>query len=377
MAVGGSDGIVDIVKKFSPISNECPHIKEDTQTRVLVTTDVLSEGQNLQDAHIIVNFDLPWALVRLVQRAGRVDRLGQKSRSILCYSFLPEKGIEEIIGLRKKLKQRIRENAEVVGSDEEFFEGDPINISDLYNEKSGIFDDEEDEAEVDLGSHAYQIWKNAIDANPDLKAQVESLPDVVFSAKENLTTRRGDGAIVYARTKDDNDALAWLDSSGNIVTQSQYAILKAAECNFYAPALSKLAQHHELVKMGLAHIQKEANTVTGALGRKNSVKYRVYMRLKRFFDEHENSLFVPHGLKFALDEIYQRTLKEGAINTLSRQMRSGAPDEDLAGIVVSLHESGALCNVSAVAAEQSAAQIICSLGLIDSGSIGAGGEGAK
>ena len=97
----------------------------------------------MQDAHIVVNFYFPWALIRLVQRAGRVDRLGQKSEKIYCYSFLPEDGIEQIIGLRSKLKNRIKQNAEVVGSDEVFFDGDPVNIADLYSEKSGILDEED------------------------------------------------------------------------------------------------------------------------------------------------------------------------------------------------------------------------------------------
>ena len=63
---------------------------------MLVATDVLSEGQNLQDAAIVVNYDLPWALIRLVQRAGRVDRIGQKADEILCYSFLPAEGVEKL-----------------------------------------------------------------------------------------------------------------------------------------------------------------------------------------------------------------------------------------------------------------------------------------
>jgi superfamily II DNA/RNA helicase len=134
--------------------------------RVLITTDVLSEGQNLQDAHIILNYDLPWAIIRLIQRAGRVDRIGQKAEQIFCYSFLPEDGIEAIINLRRRLTQRIEENANVVGSDETFFDGDPVNLADLYNEKSGILDGEDDDTEVDLASLAYQIWKNATDANP-------------------------------------------------------------------------------------------------------------------------------------------------------------------------------------------------------------------
>jgi len=57
---------------FSPRSNKRNYSAAD-ETRVLLATDVLSEGQNLQDASIIVNFDLPWAIIRLIQRAGRVD----------------------------------------------------------------------------------------------------------------------------------------------------------------------------------------------------------------------------------------------------------------------------------------------------------------
>ena len=362
IAVGGSDDIVKLVNKFSPRSNEQPQVPIDDQIRVLITTDVLSEGQNLQDAHIVVNFDLPWALVRLIQRAGRVDRLGQQSPEILCYSFLPEEGIEHIIGLRKKLRNRISQNAEVVGSDEVFFEGDPINISDLYNEKSGIFDDEED-TEVDLASYAYQIWKNAVDAHPDVKEKVENMANVVFSAKAASDVHWGDGVIVYASTAENNDALAWLDSSDNIVTQSQYAILKAAECDYETPVMQKLANHHELVSKGVTHICAETASVSGTLGRKNSVKYRTYMRLNRFLEENADTLFVPIGLKNTLDAIYKYPLREGAIDTLSRQMRAGISDDALASLVVSLHESDKLCSIIKDASEQGIAKIICSMSL--------------
>ena len=57
----------------------------------------MSEGQNLQDGAIIVNYDLPWAIIRLIQRAGRVDRIGQKAERILCYSFLPASGVDKVI----------------------------------------------------------------------------------------------------------------------------------------------------------------------------------------------------------------------------------------------------------------------------------------
>ncbi len=214
---GDCENPTDYAHRFSPVSNEMLLKDTEKELRVLITTDVLSEGQNLQDGHIILNYDLPWAIIRLIQRAGRVDRIGQKSDKILCYSFFPEDGVEKIIRLRGRLKERIKQNAEVVGSDETFFDGDPVNIHDLYNEKSGIFDDEDD-TEVDLASYAYQIWKNALDNDAALAKTIPDMPNVVYATKENVFEKEKEGVIVYTRTSDDNDVLAWLDAQGKMIT---------------------------------------------------------------------------------------------------------------------------------------------------------------
>ena len=106
--------------------------------RVLVATDVLSEGQNLQDAHIVVNYDLPWAIIRLIQRAGRVDRVGQEAEEILLYTFFHE-SVENVISLRQRIRHRLANNAQAFGSDERFF-GSPDETSelhDLYDGKLG------------------------------------------------------------------------------------------------------------------------------------------------------------------------------------------------------------------------------------------------
>jgi SNF2 family DNA or RNA helicase len=106
--VGSSADPTEFARRFSPASNDVAgQVRPEQELRVLVATDVLSEGQNLQDGHIVVNYDLPWAIVRLIQRAGRVDRIGQKSDTILCYSFLPAEGVERIIRLRARVRQRL------------------------------------------------------------------------------------------------------------------------------------------------------------------------------------------------------------------------------------------------------------------------------
>jgi len=361
---GDNDNPTEFAYRFSPVSNgKKDRISKDRELRVLISTDVLSEGQNLQDAHIIVNYDLPWALIRLIQRAGRVDRIGQKSEEIICYSFLPEDGIESIINLRKRLTHRIKENSEVVGSDETFFDGDPVNIHDLYNEKSGILDDNDD-GEVDLASYAYQIWKNAIDADPKLQKIIPEMPNVTYATKE-ITQDEKVGVIVYTRTAEDNDILAWLNRAGEIITQSQLTILKAAECSADTLAIEKIENHHELVEKGIGYIKVHEKGIGGQLGKKSGVKYRVYMRLDNYCKDYDGTLFIPETLKRAMQDIYDYPLKEFARETLNRQLKSGLGDVDLASLIVSLKEEGRLCAIKDDDEKiHREPQIICSLGLV-------------
>lgn len=363
---GANEHPTGLAHRFSPHSNNKLEIVEANQElRVLIATDVLSEGQNLQDAHIILNYDLPWAIIRLIQRAGRVDRIGQKAEQILCYSFLPEDGIEQIINLRSRLTQRIEENANVVGSDETFFDGDPINLTDLYNEKSGILDGEDDDTEVDLASLAYQIWKNATDENPELNKLIPDLPNVIYATKENTEEPEKEGVIVYTRTSEENDVLAWVDNKGKIITQSQHTILKAAQCTPDTEPKYRLETHHELVKKGMDFIKDEEKNTGGSLGKKTGVKYRTYMRLDRYCKEFENTLFITDQLKKAVDDVYKYPLKEFARETLNRQMKAGIGDDQLAALVVSLREEDKLAIVNEDEQPNREPQIICSLGLIN------------
>lgn len=364
---GGNEKPTAFAQRFSPHSNNKPEIiQSNHDLRILITTDVLSEGQNLQDAHIILNYDLPWAIIRLIQRAGRVDRIGQKAEQIICYSFLPEDGIEAIINLRRRLTQRIEENAQVVGSDETFFEGDPVNLADLYNEKSGILDGDDDDTEVDLASYAYQIWKNATDADPSLNKLIPDLPNVIYATKSNTEEPEKEGVIVYTRTSEENDVLTWVHTKGKVITQSQHTILKAAQCGPDTEPIYKLENHHYLVKTGIDFIREEEKNTGGALGKKTGVKYRVYMRLDRYCKEYENTLFVNEQLKKAVDDIYKYPLREFARETLNRQLKAGISDNQLAALVISLREEDKLAIVNEDEQPNREPQIICSLGLKNS-----------
>jgi len=364
---GQSENPTALAWRFSPISND-KTILPDQELRVLIATDVLSEGQNLQDASIVVNYDLPWAIIRLVQRAGRVDRIGQKAAEIKCYSFLPADGVEQIIRLRARVRQRLQENSEVIGTDEQFFEDERGNqqLRDLYTEKSGILDDEAD-AEVDLASYAYQIWHDAIKDNSVLEKKIAEMPDVVFSTRPHApSVEQPEGVLVYMRTAEDTDSLAWVDRDGNSVTQSQLAVLHAAECRPDTPTLSRHPQHHDLVRQAVEQMIREEKSTGGQLGKPSGARYKTYTRLKAYHDDLKarSPLFARDELQRAIDDLYRYPLREGAKDTLNRQLKSGISDEELARLIINLREENRLSLI--VDDGESAGtepRIICSLGL--------------
>ncbi len=362
---GDSEDPTGIAWRFSPISNEkTDQIKPEDELRIVIATDVLSEGQNLQDCSIVVNYDLPWAIIRLIQRAGRVDRIGQHAENILCYSFIPAEGIERIIRLRARVRIRLQENAEVVGTDEAFFEDDRNDqvIIDLYNEKSGILDGDAD-GEVDLASLAYQIWKNAITENPELKKIIPSLQPVLYSTRQHHPTEKEpEGVLVYMRTADGNDALTWIDKEEKSVTESQFAILRAAECPPDTQAIPRDERHHELVQKGVELIMEEEKSIGGQLGRPSGARFRTYERLKRYAEEVKGTLFESQDLLKAIDDIYRFPLRPVAIDTLNRQLRSGIPDDTLAQLVITLRKEGRLCVIHEEDITHEP-RIICSMGL--------------
>jgi hypothetical protein len=376
---GDTDNPTAFAFRFSPISNkelnkansaEPAAVAPEDELRVLIATDVLSEGQNLQDCHVVLNYDLPWAIIRLIQRAGRVDRIGQQSPSIICANFWPADGVERLIRLRERLRARLQENAEVVGADEQFFEDERSvqPLVDLYNEKSGILDDDAD-GEVDLTSYAYQIWKNATDADPSLKAAVERLPDVSYSAKSHPVSdaSKPRGALVFVTTAEGVSALAWVDEQGRSVSESQFAVLRAAECAADTPAQARAENHHALTAAGVELIVSDIKLIGGQLGRPSGARYRTYERLDRHIKALKGTLFgdapSTQTLVAALEQIYRYPLRESARDKLNRQLRSNISDEQLAELVVGLYQEDSLCLVQEENTTQEP-RIICSLGLV-------------
>jgi ERCC4-related helicase len=99
-----------ILTLFSPISKErgtlLPGVKEDID--VLIATDCISEGQNLQDCDYLINYDIHWNPVRIIQRFGRIDRIGSKNEVIQLVNYWPDMTLDEYINLKGRVEARMK-----------------------------------------------------------------------------------------------------------------------------------------------------------------------------------------------------------------------------------------------------------------------------
>jgi hypothetical protein len=113
----------DAVYGFAPRSSEAPAGKEKDRFDILVTTDVLAEGVNLQQARHIVNFDLPWNPMRLVQRHGRIDRIGSPHKDVFLTCFFPDWRLDDLLALESRIRRKLAQAAASVGVEQEVIPG--------------------------------------------------------------------------------------------------------------------------------------------------------------------------------------------------------------------------------------------------------------
>jgi superfamily II DNA or RNA helicase len=363
VATGDSDNPTLLARRFSPRSNaDLGPTPAGEDIRILVATDVLSEGQNLQDCHIVVNFDLPWAIVKLIQRAGRVDRIGQLNPTVDLYTFLPSTGVDNVLRLRARVAERLARNAAVFGSDERFL-GDPNEtriIRALFDENADYPDDEQVE-EVDYTSAAYEIWRRALEVTPELAEQARLLPDVTGSTMSS-TNPRGPGVIVFTRSEQGFDRVGFAPATAPPVRLSPLDALRLTHCMPETPARPEIESQFDLISsvvsgpLAVEELDPEMH-LTG-------IRRRVWQRVMGLLDVHDgpSRLFDPDAeAREAIEALHARPLTEQGKQALARALRERTP-QDLLALVTQLHQEGRL-NVH-YETELDELRIICSMGLV-------------
>lgn len=198
-----------ILTYFSPLSKGkaqiYPNITESID--LLIATDCISEGQNLQDCDYLINYDIHWNPVRIIQRFGRIDRIGSKNDSITLVNFWPDVTLDAYINLKQRVENRMlianmasTGDDNVLNQEEKEMEYRKIQLQKLKEEVIDLEDLREGVSITDLGLNDFRVdLSNLIKVYKDVKNVPEGLHAVVPSG-ENLAQ----GAIFILKNVNEN-----------------------------------------------------------------------------------------------------------------------------------------------------------------------------
>jgi len=244
---GGTKDALSKVHRFAPKANSVK-IKALDEIQILVSTDVLAEGVNLQDGNIVINYDLHWNPVKLIQRVGRVDRVSTEHEEIHTINFFPERKLEAKLGLEERLTRRFKEIHKNIGLGEKYLSNEE-KLTDIemfkrmYTGDHEILEPPDEEGHVSF-AELVKMLRDLRKKEPELYSRITNLPDKMRSAQSGA-----EDEFVGFFKAGDYSALYLADQEGEIVSRDLIDILSKLKCDPKTPRV-------KLPKGFNSHIQK-------------------------------------------------------------------------------------------------------------------------
>jgi len=162
------------------------NVKKSSQKndyRILIATDTLSHGVNLHRSNVIINFDIPWNPTKIMQRVGRVQRLGTDFDEVYIYNFFPTDPIEENIQIESLAKNKIAMFIELLGNDSQLLTDEPIRSFDLFDRINSNALDEEEFVDDEL--KYLHLMRDIRDNDKELFKKIEEIPKKARVARKS------------------------------------------------------------------------------------------------------------------------------------------------------------------------------------------------
>jgi superfamily II DNA or RNA helicase len=263
---------------------------------IIISTEVLAEGVNLHRAGLIVNYDTPWNSTRLMQRVGRINRIGSNNKEIRIYNFFPTIEVNDTIELEKNASLKLLAFHHALGSDSQIYSPDdeePGSFG-LFNTN---YTEEQDERLTIL------LWLRKFrDENPILFKTISDLPlKIRTGRKENETTSnmfQDDASVAYLRgAKRDMFFAVSKNESPKVI--SFLDAVKLLKCDFNEPRYDIPEIHYKHISSFLdcfEHKNQEnaikKNAISNVLStaQKSALKYLTAMGSLSFVNDEERSL---------------------------------------------------------------------------------------
>ncbi len=355
-----------IVGRFAPNANpEFRQRTEESELNTLIATDVLAEGLNLQDCGMLINYDLHWNPVRLIQRFGRIDRIGSEFEQIHGFNFLPELGIERHLGLQQRLHNRIQEIHDTIGEDSHILDNtEQLNEDAMYaiyeqdSAQLNLFEDKE-EAGISF-IEAEEILRKIMRDDPDEFERITNLRDGIrtgFPADEK-------GTYIFCRMGSLQQPRVY-DENGELVTKDPAEILQKLRCDPELKALPVPPEHNTRVTKYQKDFaeQNRNRTLLSGQSLTNAQKY-ILKELRLLGDTSQDTANIS-----TLDQAFRLPLTEVIKREINRLHRGKVTGDELLTELATIyqrHNMADLENNQQKSDEQSEAyvKIICSASFI-------------
>lgn len=185
---------VEIEDSFNPKNKS----KDNDKYDLLITTDVLAEGINLHRANVLVNYDLPWNPTRIMQRVGRINRVGTEFDRIYVFNFFPTAQSAQHMPLEDRILEKLQSFHDTLGEDFKYLSDDEeVSPQKLFSDLTKDIDgDDEESTNPELAYLA--IIRRIRDNDPKLFSQIKRLPQKAKSAKTDDTIGE-DSTVTFIR----------------------------------------------------------------------------------------------------------------------------------------------------------------------------------
>lgn len=230
----------NLLSAFSPISKLKKDLNKESQIDILIGTDCISEGQNLQDCDTVINYDIQWNPVSLIQRFGRIDRIGSKNTSIKMVNFFPALELNEYLNLEQRVKNKMNVTNIVSTGDEDLLtpEMNDINFrkKQLEKLKDKVIDIDEASDSISLTDLNMNEYLYELSEYMKKVPEVKKVPRGIYS----VTDGEKEGVIFCFKHKNnilkpENDSslypyyLIYIDNEGKVIYESNATrnVLKA------------------------------------------------------------------------------------------------------------------------------------------------------
>lgn len=237
--VSGSGGdTTKVLQGFAPRSSQAPDPEAGDLYDLVISTDVLAEGVNLQQARHIINYDLPWNPMRLVQRHGRIDRIGSPHSEVFIRCILPDRELDDLLGLEERLQNKLKTAAATIGLEGEVLPGSAVTEQSFTETRQEIELLRAGDASIfESGgeTHAYsgEEYRQELRAgleDPATRGLMKALP---WGAGSGLA-RQGTtpGYVFCARVADQSQPIfRWVDSESGAIVSDTLTCLARAACD--------------------------------------------------------------------------------------------------------------------------------------------------